>query len=269
MTKGSLEGLASSLSARRAPSAAPLRGAIRAVAGTIPVMTNHDGPLLPSPSGVIFDLDGTLVDTVRARIDGWVEALSMAGLRVTAEQVGPMIGMDGKRLARVVAEADGRHPDADELERLDKAAGAAFDRRNQAPVVLPGFREVLAAIDTLGLRWLIATSSRREQVAESVAALELVDEPEIVDGSHVRHAKPAPDLLLLAAERLGLPPGSCWAVGDSTWDVRAAVAAGETAIGVTAGSAVGADELHEAGAAAVVSTLAELADLLREARRPA
>ena len=99
----------------------------------------------------------------------------------------------------------------------------------------------------------------------SVAALELGHEPEIVDGGHVKHAKPAPDLLLLAAERLGMPAGRCWAVGDATWDMRAAVAAGMTAIGVMAGSAVTREALDEAGASLVVATLGELATVLPRA----
>jgi len=244
--------------------AAPSRRANRTDKGTILAMTNDSTPLLIRPDGLIFDLDGTLVDTVRARIDGWVEVLSAQGFKVSAEQVGPMIGMDGKRLAREVAAANGRELSEADAERIDKAAGAAFDRRNDAPGPLPGVADVLAAIAELRLSWLIATSSRRAQVTTSVAALDLQDEPEIVDGSHVEHAKPAPDLLLLAAERLGLAPSRCWAIGDSTWDVRAAKAAGMAAVGVTAGSAVASRDLTEAGATRVVRTLGELAALLRE-----
>ena len=225
-------------------------------------MANDTTTRLIRPEGLIFDLDGTLVDTVGARIDGWVEVLSAEGFDVSPEQVGPKIGMDGKRLAREVAAANGRQLDDAGAEPIDRAAGEAFDRRNTAPRTLPGLAGVLAAIETLGLRWVIATSSRKEQVAVSVGALGLDDEPEIVDGGHVEHAKPTPDLLLLAAERLGLPPERCWAVGDSTWDIRAAVAAGMAGIGVTAGSAVGSGELRDAGAARVVDSLAELADLL-------
>lgn len=227
-------------------------------------MTNETSALPPRPEGLIFDLDGTLVDTVRARIDGWVEVLVAEGFDVSSDLIGPMIGMDGKRLAREVAEANGRPLAEADAERIDRAAGSAFDRRNTTPEPLPGFASVLAAAGELDVRWLLATSSRREQVGVSVRALALPEEPGIVDGSHVQHAKPAPDLLLLAAERLGLPPGRCWAIGDSTWDIRAAVAAGMAGIGVTAGSAVGATELHEAGAARVVATLDELAALLRE-----
>ena len=215
-------------------------------------------PDLTRPDGLIFDLDGTLVDTVDARIEGWLEALAAFGIRVSREQVGPLIGMDGKRLAREVAEADGRTLDEHEVEEIDRAAGEAFDRLNGSPRPLPGARSLLATLDRLGIPWLIATSSRAEQVRGSVASLELPSEPTIVDGSHVEHAKPAPDLLLLAAERLGFEPARCWAVGDSTWDVRAAGAAGMPAVGVQAGSAVGAEALAGAGAALVVETLLEL-----------
>jgi len=86
---------------------------------------------LARPDGLIFDLDGTLVDTVRKRIDGWVEALGAFGLSTTAQAVGPMIGMDGKRLAREVAQQDGRALSDAEVEAIDHAAGEAFDRRNE------------------------------------------------------------------------------------------------------------------------------------------
>jgi HAD superfamily hydrolase (TIGR01509 family) len=223
---------------------------------------------LPRPRGVIFDLDGTLVDTVSARIDGWVEALAAAGIPASSERIAPMIGMDGKRLARLVAQDAGRTLAEHDVEAIDKAAGEAFDRRNRAPRPLPGGSELLAAIERASIPWVIATSSRAEQVTVSVAALGLATPPTIVDGSHVEHAKPAPDLLLLAASRLGVAPGACWAIGDSTWDMRAAVAGGMTAVGVTAGSAVDSAALSEAGAALVVGTLGELVGQLRGTERP-
>jgi HAD superfamily hydrolase (TIGR01509 family) len=217
---------------------------------------------LPRPEGLIFDLDGTLVDTVSARIAGWVEALVAIGVPAAREQIAPMIGMDGRRLARLVADAAGQRLDEHAVEAVDKAAGEAFDRRNRAPRPLPGVAELFGALDAAGIPWVIATSSRKEQVIDSVAALGLATPPTIVDGSQVQHAKPAPDLLLVAAKRLGVAPAACWAIGDSTWDMRAAVAGGITAIGVTAGSAVTADALVEAGAALIVETLGELIDKL-------
>jgi HAD superfamily hydrolase (TIGR01509 family) len=200
---------------------------------------------------------------VGARIEGWLEALAALGLPTTRDQVAPMIGMDGKRLAREIATAAGRTLDEHDVEAIDKAAGAAFDRLNKEPQPLPGVHDLLAALDRAGIPWVIATSSRKEQVTTSIKALELGQEPTIVDGSHVEHAKPAPDLLLLAAKRLGLPPAQCWGVGDATWDMRATGAAGMTAVGVTAGSAVSADALREAGAWLVVATLGDLVPRLR------
>ena len=217
---------------------------------------------LPRPAGLIFDLDGTLVDTVSARIDGWVEALTAVGIPATAAQVAPKIGMDGRRLAREVASDDGRELTDHEVEEIDKAAGEGFDRRNGSPKTLPGVHALLESLSDQGLPWVIATSSRAAQVKNSVAALELGHEPKIVDGSHVKHAKPAPDLLLLAAKQFGAAPERCWAVGDATWDVRAAVAGGITAVGVLAGSAVSREALLDAGAAAVIESLEELPALL-------
>ncbi len=95
----------------------------------------------------------------------------------------------------------------EEAEAIDRRSGELFDERNRDPQPLPGARELLRALDERGLTWAIATSSRREQVTASIAALGLDHEPRIVDGSHVERAKPAPDLLLLGARELGVAPG--------------------------------------------------------------
>jgi len=118
------------------------------------------------------------------------------------------------------------------------------------------------ALEQSSLKWAIATSSRAEQTKVSIAALELPQTPIIVDGSHVEHAKPAPDLLLLAAHKLKEPPSVCWYVGDSTWDMRASLAARMVAVGVVYGAALDA-ELIDAGAD-VVTTLGDLESDLRE-----
>jgi HAD superfamily hydrolase (TIGR01509 family) len=215
-------------------------------------------PDLARPAAIVFDLDGTLVDTVGARIAGWSEVFTEEGIPATPAQIEPMIGMDGRRLAIEVARTAGIELDGDRAERIDHRAGALFDEHNRHPRALPGARECLARLDTAGVTWAIATSSRAEQVTASVAALGLDHEPRIVDGSAVTHAKPAPDLLLRAAEELGVAPRAAWYVGDSTWDMRASVAAGMRAIGVIAGAVVDARTLSEAGADVVLQTLAEL-----------
>jgi HAD superfamily hydrolase (TIGR01509 family) len=222
---------------------------------------------LPAPSALVFDLDGTLVDTVPVRIASWLAAFAAAGIEATRDELAPMIGSDGRRLAREIATAHGLELDADATEELDRRAGELHDELNRDPRPLPGAHDLLALLDKRGVRWAIATSSRREQVRASIAALRLGHEPLIVDGSHVEHAKPAPDLLLLAARELELPPAACWYVGDATWDMRSAVAAGMLAIGVTAGAAVDADALRGAGASVVCHSLQEVGALLEEVLR--
>lgn len=214
---------------------------------------------LPLPEAVLFDLDGTLVDTVETRIAAWEQALAEAGLPTGRDRLAPLIGLDGKRLAREIAALAGQPIDETRAEVIDRRSGEIYAQLNQAPRPLPGIAPLIAALDRRRVAWAIATSSRKEQVAGSVAALGLEREPMIVDASHVKHAKPEPDLLLLAARQLDVVPSRCWYVGDSTWDMVSAVAAGMIAVGVTTGSAVDAAVLEGAGAAAVVETLDELA----------
>jgi HAD superfamily hydrolase (TIGR01509 family) len=217
---------------------------------------------LPIPRAVLFDLDGTLVDTVATRIEAWLEALAEAGLPTTYDDLAPLIGVDGKRLASEIAALAGQPIDEARAEEIDRRSGEIYELLNRSPRPLPGVRRVVEMIEKRGIAWAIATSSRKAQVATSVAALGLPSEPTIVDASHVKHAKPEPDLLLLAAKEVGVEPARCWYVGDSTWDMVSAVASGMIAIGVFAGSAVSAGVLEGAGAAAVVPTLNEIADAL-------
>ncbi|HTI28867.1 MAG TPA: HAD family hydrolase [Methylomirabilota bacterium] len=212
---------------------------------------------LPRPTAVIFDLDGTLVDTVEARIGAWLAVFREEGIRADRGQVAALIGADGRHLAREVAEAAGITLAPGRDERIDARCGELFAELNSRPRALPGVAAALGRIEAAGVPWAIATSSRREQVASSVEALGLARMPLIVDGSHVEHAKPAPDLLLLAAKELDADPATAWYVGDATWDMWAASAAGMVPIGVTSG-AVDAATLRAAGARWVIASLAEL-----------
>jgi HAD superfamily hydrolase (TIGR01509 family) len=212
---------------------------------------------LPRPAAVILDLDGTLVDTVGTRIAAWLAAFAAEGIEADESQVAQLIGSDGRRLAREVARAAGVALAPGRDEEIDARSGQIYGELNTAPRPLPGVESFLKRLDGAAIPWAIATSSRREQVAASVDALHRSRQPLVIDGSHVADAKPAPDLLLLAASTLGVDPRSAWYVGDSAWDMLAATAAGMTAIGVTTG-AVGADGLVAAGAGRVVGSLAEL-----------
>jgi HAD superfamily hydrolase (TIGR01509 family) len=214
------------------------------------------------PAAWIFDLDGTLVDTVETRIVAWLRTFEEHGIPANRVLVASLIGSDGRRLARVVAEAAGQTLDPGRDEEIDRRAGDIYSELNVDPKPLPGALELLKVLDERRRRWAIATSSRRQQVAASVDALELSKPPVIIDGSNVEHAKPAPDLLLFAARKLGVEPSRCWYVGDAIWDMQAAAAAGMPGIGVVSGSAA-ERELTGAGALFTVKDLTELIPLAR------
>lgn len=184
------------------------------------------------------------------------------GIPADREHVARLIGADGKRLAKEVAEV-GNHPiDDGRAEAIDKRSGEIFNEINTNPRPIAGARQLLVTLSSSSLPWGIATSSRPEQVRASIAALKLPTEPRIIDGSHVEHAKPAPDLLLLAAEKLRVQPDRCWYVGDSTWDMLAARAAGMIGVAVPYGAASKSDLLN-AGAKVVTTFRSLLTDLQR------
>ena len=222
-------------------------------------------PPAGQPAAVLFDLDGTLVDTVDVRIAAWLSVFNEWQLPASREDVAPLIGSDGKRLAREVAKRVGKTLDDAQAEAIDRRSGEIYEALNTNPLPLSGVRDLIESLERRGIPWAIATSSRREQVAASIAALGLRREPLIVDGTHVDHAKPAPDLLLLAARQLGVSLDRCWYVGDSTADMAAADAAGMVPIGVTEGSVVDEAALRAAGARLTLRTLSDLIPLLASA----
>ncbi len=212
---------------------------------------------VPDPGALLFDLDGTLVDTVNTRIEAWLRTFAEIGFPAERKHVAGLIGADGKRLAMEVAAIGDRRLSEDRAQAVDRRAGEIFGELNRDPRPLPGVVELLRTLDATGVPWAIATSSRREQVTTSVEALGLPRPPTIVDGSHVAQAKPAPDLLLYAAEQLDLPTSRCWYVGDATWDMRAARAASMVGMGIATG-AVSMEALLAAGARLAYATMREL-----------
>ena len=228
-----------------------------------PAIPATSSSALATPRGLLFDLDGTLVDTVALRVQTWIIAFAEVGVQTDASELGGLMGADGKRVAREIAERHGRPISDHRAELVDRRAGELFGERNTAPRPLPFAREVLLAVTRAHLPWAIATSSQPAQTSASVATLELGVPPRIVDASHVIHAKPAPDLLLAGAEQLGVTARDCWYVGDATWDMIAARSAMMAGIGVTSGATT-APALRSAGAVHVIEHLAEVLDLLRQ-----
>jgi HAD superfamily hydrolase (TIGR01509 family) len=208
-------------------------------------------------SAFIFDLDGTLTDTVSERIEAWMRTFDEVGIRADRQHVAGLIGADGRRLAREVAEIDGRTLSDERAEAIDKRSGEIFGTLAEHPKRQAGATELLEALDGAHWPWSIATSSRAEQARPMIDALALPSQPRVTDGSHVKHAKPAPDLLLHAADQLGVQPHRCWYIGDSVWDMRAARAAHMIGVGVATG-AVPSEALRDAGAVLCFESLAEL-----------
>jgi len=210
------------------------------------------------PQAVVFDLDGTLVDTVATRVEAWLETFPRFGIETDRELLAPLMGSDGRLLARTVAEHAGvpLAPGVD--AEIDRSAGERFGELNAHPRPLPAAADVLAYLDSVSLPWAIATSSRPEEALASVTSLGLPRQPLIVDGGDVEHAKPAPDLLLKAARQLSVEPSGTWYVGDSRWDMLAAVAAAMYPVGV----ATGATSEAALAASGAMATFADLSRLL-------
>ncbi len=214
-----------------------------------------------APGAIIFDLDGTLVDTVGTRVDSWMAVFPKFGIDAEPAFLAPLMGSDGRYLARMTAEHYGVELESGQDAEIDLQAGAEFRVLNAHPRTLPAARELLEALTDRGMPWAVATSSLPEDARASVDSLQLPSAPIICDGADVEHAKPAPDLLIKAAGLLQTDPGETWYVGDSRWDMVASGAAGMRAIAVLTG-ATSAEALTEAGADVIYPTLAELmADL--------
>jgi HAD superfamily hydrolase (TIGR01549 family) len=216
----------------------------------------------------IFDLDGTLTDTVSERIEAWMRTFAEIGLPADRRHVAGLIGADGKRLAREVAEISGRTLTDERAEAIDKRSGTIFGELAAQPRRQAGATQLLEALDEAGWPWSIATSSRAEQARPMIEALDLPSQPHLTDGSHVKHAKPAPDLLFHAADQLGVPAHRCWYIGDATWDMRAARAAHMVGVAVATGVAP-METLRESGAVLAFPSLVELhRDLIERGKLP-
>ena len=206
---------------------------------------------------LIFDLDGTLVDTVYAHVFAWQRALLELGSPVDGWRIHRRIGMSGGLFARAVAREIGRPLTASEADALQRRHGEVFreilpDRRP-----LPGAIELLEALRRDGIVHGIATSGRRPEIDRSLDALGIPPETVVVERGDVVRAKPEPDLFLACQQRLGVETSDCYVVGDAVWDLLAARRAGMLSVGLLSGG-YGEDELRAAGAFRVYSDAAEL-----------
>jgi HAD superfamily hydrolase (TIGR01509 family) len=212
---------------------------------------------------LIFDLDGTLVDTVYAHVFAWQRALAEAQMPIDGWRIHRRIGMSGGLFTRAVARELGRPLTADEVEAIQARHGVLFRELLPERRPLPGAAEVLADLRAAPVAHGIATSGRRPEIDASLDALGVGEETVVVERGNVSRAKPEPDLFLACSDRLGVPPDECYVVGDAVWDLLAARRAHMLSVGLLSGG-YGEDELTRAGAFRVYRDPDELRDSLDE-----
>jgi HAD superfamily hydrolase (TIGR01509 family) len=206
---------------------------------------------------LIFDLDGTLIDTVYAHVFAWQRALAEAEMPIEGWRIHRRIGMSGGLFARAVAREAGRELTGDEAEAVQRRHGEIFRELVPERRPLPGAVELLRELRRRGIVHGIATSGRRPEIDASLDALGVGEETVVIERGSVARAKPAPDLFLACQEALGVEPGDCYVVGDAVWDLLAARRARMLSIGLLSGG-YGADELLSAGAFRVYDDTADL-----------
>jgi HAD superfamily hydrolase (TIGR01549 family) len=217
-----------------------------------------------SGTAFIFDLDGTLVDSVYQHVLAWREALETEGIELAVWRIHRKVGMSGGLFTNMLLRETGIAFSADRIERLQRLHADAYNRVSRQIRPLPGARALLATLTEAGIPWAIATSGRIETAGPVLETLGVdASRTPIVTRDLVRYAKPDPDLFLAAAERLGVDIETASVVGDSVWDMLASRRARALGIGLLSGG-YGMDELERAGAYRVYDDPADMLDHLDE-----
>jgi HAD superfamily hydrolase (TIGR01549 family) len=212
----------------------------------------------------LFDLDGTLVDSVYQHVLAWNQALDAEGIKLSVWRIHRKIGMSGGLLTNMLLRETGLEIDSDRIERLQRLHTQAYIRLSAKVQPLPGARELLVYLTRAKIPWAIATSGRMETARPALEALGIpLDHIPIVTRDQVKRAKPDPDLFLTAAERVGSEIETASVVGDSVWDMLAARRARALGIGLLSGG-YGQEELERAGAYRVYEDPADLLNHIDE-----
>jgi len=198
-------------------------------------------------SAFLFDLDGTLVDSVYQHVLAWREALEDAGIELAIWRIHRQIGMSGGLFVNALLRETDRRLTPDEVTRLQALHADAYKRQVGKVRALPGARDLLTYLSRTRVPYAIATSGRLEFARLTLQVLDLDPQIPIITRDQVRHAKPDPDLFLAAAKSIGVPIQNAVVVGDSVWDLLAARRARALGVGLLSGG-YGQDELERAGA---------------------
>ncbi len=218
----------------------------------------YDG-VVDATTSFLFDLDGTLVDSVYQHVLAWRDALEEAGIELSVWRIHRKIGMSGGLFANALLRETGRDVTPEDAAVLRRAHADAYARHAPHIRPLPGAVELLRTLTATGTPWAIATSGYRESAGPTIERLGVPDGVPVITRDLVERAKPDPDLFLAAAKALGVDIERCVVVGDSIWDLLAARRARALGVGVLSGG-YGREELERAGAYRVYE---DPADLLR------
>ena len=183
---------------------------------------------------ILFDLDGTLIDSNYHHVEAWSEALRSAGVVIPLWKIHRRIGMSGKSFLKELLRELAHKKRSLNLEKLEKKHDILFRRLISRLAPLPGANELLKHLARQQVRIAIATTGGQAQTSSLLKRLELPRKIEIVTGDDVEKAKPSPDIFVAAAQRLQIAIGDCIVVGDSAWDMLAA--GRKSALGVVAGA---------------------------------
>jgi len=210
------------------------------------------------PVAFLFDLDGTLVDSVYNHVRAWHLALREEGIELSVWRIHRKIGMSGGLFVNQLKRELGLDLDEATIQRLRVRHAEHFLALSDEVVPLPGASQLLQALTALDLRWAIATSGRIETAAANLKSLG-VDRKQaiVVTRDQVNYAKPDPDLFVEAARRLGADTHGSYVIGDSIWDMIAAASCGALGIGLLSGG-YGQEELERAGALRVYDDPADM-----------
>ncbi len=224
---------------------------------------------IPTQPAFLFDLDGTLVDSVYQHVVAWREALEAVGINLPVWKIHRRIGMSGGLFVNALARELDTELDREILAKLPTLHTDAYTRHFHSVRPLPGAVELLATLTEHGAPWAIATSGVERSAKLALELLGLPPETPVVTRDQVRYAKPDPDLFLTAAERLGVDIRESIVVGDSVWDLLAARRASALGIGVLSGG-YGREELIYSGAFRVYEDPHDLLEHIDEVgvRRP-
>jgi HAD superfamily hydrolase (TIGR01509 family) len=213
-------------------------------------MTDNSTPR----TAVLFDIDGTLVDSNYLHVEAWHHAFAAVGHPVDAWRIHRSIGMDSAKLLDALL-GDAAETVGDDAKQKHSEYYASLSDRLRP---IEGARELLDALSERGQTVVLATSAPQDELETLLEVLDVGPDVDAVTSSEdVGTAKPDPDIIEVALEKADVPAERAVLVGDAVWDVKAAARAGVRSIGVLSGG-YSAAELRDAGAIAVYDDVADL-----------